>query len=86
MNIDLNALVTGDISDIDIQLPEELGQRIMQSARNNALLSKETATYLYGPNPTAEQEQETVAIIALYMRKRMEEMDDESFAEFMSQE
>lgn len=86
MNIDLNALLTCDISGIDIQLPEELGQRIMQNVRNQVLLNAETAMYLYGPNPTAEQAEETATIVALYVRKRLEELDVESFAEFTSPE
>ena len=68
---DINALLDADLTGIDIELPEELGERAMEFAVMAAQLEAEVATYLYGPEATEEQFVEAVTILALYIKKRV---------------
>lgn len=72
--IDFNALINADISGIDIELPEDLGDRLVEVMLQQTQLVDETAVALYGPEPTPEQLSEAGILIVLYAKKRLAEM------------
>ena len=73
---DLNALMYGNTDGIHIDLPEDLGNRLVENSTDAMRLHVETAVYLYGPNPTSEQIDEAVAINVMYIKQRMTEAID----------
>lgn len=73
---DMNEIINADLTGIDIELPEEIGEKAMELAMMSAQLQVETVAYLYGPEPTEEQIGEAVTILALYLMKRMDELSN----------
>lgn len=70
---DMNALMNANLSGIDIELPEEIGEKAMELAMMSAELQAEIVAYLYGPEATEEQIIDAATILALYLMKRIDE-------------
>ena len=70
---DMNELINTDLTGIDIELPEEIGEKAMELAMMSAALEAELVAYLYGPEATEEQIGEAATILFLYLKKRLEE-------------
>lgn len=70
---DMNELMNTDLTGIDIELPEEIGEKAMELAMMSAQLQAEIVAYLYGPEATEEHIGEAATILALYLMKRIDE-------------
>lgn len=70
---DMNALMNANLSGIDIELPEEIGEKAMELAMMSAELQAEIVAYLYGPEATEEQIIDAATILAMYLMKRIDE-------------
>ena len=67
----LNQIMGADLSNVDIELPDELGTSVLEVFGNAYQVIAEVAVYLYGDNPTNEQFQEAATIMILWLRKRV---------------
>ena len=72
--MDFNALMNMDMSSIDIELPEDFGDRIMEHELAIMQIAVELAQHLYDPEPTQEQITEAGTLLILYAKKRIGEM------------
>ena len=73
---DMNELMNTDLTGVDIELPEEIGEKAMELAMMSAQLEAELVAYLYGPEATEEQIGEAATILALYLMKRIDELSN----------
>lgn len=78
MELDLNALANMDMSGIDVELPEDFGERLEGVVANYAMIVAELAATLYGPDPDPEQIQETMVLALMYLLKRVNNGDMDS--------
>jgi hypothetical protein len=71
---DMNKIMNADLTGVEIELPEEIGEKAMEIAMKAAELEMELIAYLYGSEPTEEQITEAATILALYLVKRIDEV------------
>jgi hypothetical protein len=78
MEMDLNALANMDMSGMDIELPEDFGERLEGAVANYMMIVADLAISLYGPDPEPEQIQEAAVLAIMYLLKRINNGDMDS--------
>ena len=67
----MNFAIDADLTNVEIELPDELAAEIGETFGNVVNTISNVAQHFYGENPTPEQWQEATVVMVLWFKKNM---------------